>query len=299
MAAVPARHRLNIYSAVTANRWRSIALVAMFIVIVSGFGFVIGELYSRGLGGVALAIAALIAVLSSAGSYFLGDQIVLGASKAREVTEGGEPELVHVVSALATGAGLPMPRIYVIDDPAPNAFATGRDPKHASLAVTRGLLMKLDRTELEGVVAHELAHVRNFDIRFMLLITVLVGMVALMSNWMLHGLGGGGDGEGGRAKLVLFIIAIVLAVLTPIAAQLIRFAVSRQREYLADADGVLLTRYPPGLASALRKIAADESRLKDASRALAPLYFANPMRRGGWFDTHPPIEERIRRLESM
>lgn len=300
MAAVPTSKRLNVYAAVTANRWRSVALIALFVVIVAAFGYVIGELYARGLGVFALALAATLAMASAAGSYFAGDQVVLRIAKARVVTEADQPELAHVVAALATGAGLPMPRLYIIDDPAPNAFATGRDPAHASLAVTSGLLAKLDRTELEGVVAHELSHIRNYDIRFMLLVTVLIGMVALMSNWMLQGLGRGGDGEGGRVKLILFAVAIGMAILTPVAAQLIRFAVSRQREYLADADGALLTRYPPGLASALRKIAADESRPKVANRATAPMYFASPLKRdAAWFSTHPPIADRIRRLESM
>lgn len=300
MAAVPTSKRLNIYAAVTANRWRSVALIALFVVIVAAFGYVIGELYARGLGVFALAVAAVLAVASAAGSYFAGDKMVLGIAKARAVTAAEQPQLAHVVAALATGAGIPIPRLYVIDDPAPNAFATGRDPEHASLAVTTGLLTKLDRTELEGVVAHELSHIRNYDIRFMLLVTVLIGMVALMSNWMLQGFRGGGDGEGGRAKLILFAIAVGMAILTPFAAQLIRFAVSRQREYLADADGALLTRYPPGLASALRKIAADESRPKGANRATAPMYFASPLKRdAAWFSTHPPIADRIRRLESM
>ncbi len=300
MSAVTAPKRLNVYSAITANRWRSVALVVLFVVFVAALGYVIGELYSQGYGIAALVLASVFALASAAGSYYAGDQIVLGISKAREVTENEQPQLFHVTSALATGAGLPMPKLYVIDDPAPNAFATGRDPKHASLAVTSGLLAKLERTELEGVIAHELSHVRNFDIRFMLLVTVLVGMVALLSNWMLQSMWWRGGRRRGNADAVLVIAGVVLAILSPIAVQLIRFAVSRQREYLADASGALLTRYPPGLASALRKIAADEGKLKVASQATAPLYFANPFKGGaGLFSTHPPIEERIRRLESM
>jgi heat shock protein HtpX len=196
----------------------------------------------------------------------------------------------------------------VIGDSAPNAFATGRDPKHASIAVTRGLLDKLDRTELEGVIAHELSHVGNRDIRVMVLVTVLVGTVALLADWMWRSFfwtqGGRRDRDRGGAGAIFMVIAIALAVLTPIIATLIQLAVSRQREYLADASGALLTRYPPGLASALRKIAADKEPLEVANKATASLYIANPLKDAPaffdhLFDTHPPIEERIKRLEAM
>lgn len=293
--------RLNVYSAIAANRRRSVLLVGLFILVVGALGYVLGELYAQGWGYFFLVLAALIATASAAGSYFAGDRIVLGLSRAREVGESEQPVLHHVASALATGAGLPVPSLYVIDDPAPNAFATGRDPAHASIAVTSGLLAKLDRTELEGVLAHELSHVRNYDIRFMLLVTVLVGMTALVSNWILQSMWWGGRGRRrDNAGAILLVAGLILAILTPVAVQLIRFAVSRQREYLADAAGALLTRYPPGLASALRKIAADQQVLKSANSASAPLYISNPLKNARrWFDTHPPIEERIRRLESM
>lgn len=300
IAQIPAQ-RLNIYSAIAANRRRSVLLVALFVIVVGALGYVLGELYAQGAGVLLLPLAVLIAIAMAAGSYFAGDQLVLGLSKAREVDEAEQPVLHHVASALAAGAGLPMPRLYVIDDPAPNAFATGRDPQHASIAVTSGLLAKLDRTELEGVIAHELSHVRNYDIRFMLLVTVLVGMAALLSNWMLRSMWWGGRGRRrDNAGAVLLVVGLVLAIVTPVVVQLIRFAVSRQREYLADAAGALLTRYPPGLAGALRKIGADQTPLQTANRASAPLYIANPFKNAGrWFDTHPPIEDRIRRLESM
>lgn len=293
--------RLNVYSAIAGNRRRSILLVALFVILVGALGYTLGELYAQGAGLFFLPLAIVIAIAWSAGSYFAGDQIVLGLSKAREVSEVEQPVLHHVAAALAVGAGLPMPRLYVIDDPAPNAFATGRDPKHSSLAVTSGLLAKLDRTELEGVLAHELSHVRNYDIRFMLLVTVLVGIAALLSNFFMRSMWFGGRGRSrDNAGAILLVVGLVLAIVTPIAVQLIRFAVSRQREYLADADGALLTRYPAGLANALRKIAADPQRLKTANRASAPLYIANPFKNAGrWFETHPPIEDRIRRLESM
>jgi len=244
--------------------------------------------------------------VSATASYFAGDKLVLAQSQARELAPGEEPQLRNVVETLSIGLGIPPPRIYLIDDTAPNAFATGRDPKHASIAVTRGLIDKLDRTELEGVIAHELSHVGNHDIRVMLLVTVLVGTIALLSDWMFRSFawGGGRRGRDRGGGGIILIIAIALAILTPIIATLIQLAVSRQREYLADASGALLTRYPPGLASALRKIAADKEALEVANKATASLYFANPLKDApramdGLFDTHPPIAERIRRLEAM
>jgi heat shock protein HtpX len=300
--------RLNIYDAVAANRWRTAALITVFTGILIALGYVVGEVFAPG-GGVAMVPAALgLSGVSATASYFAGDKLVLAQSQARELKPGEEPQLRNIVETLSIGLGVPPPRIYLIDDTAPNAFATGRDPKHASIAVTRGLLQKLDRTELEGVIAHELSHVGNHDIRVMLLVTVLVGTIALLSDWMLRSFAWGGgrrgrDRSGGGGGIIL-IIAIALAILTPIIATLIQLAVSRQREYLADASGALLTRYPPGLASALRKIAADKEALEVANKATASLYFANPLKDApramdGLFDTHPPIAERISRLEAM
>jgi len=304
--AVP-QSRLNIYDAVAANRWRTVALVAVFTGILIALGYVVGEVFAPG-GGVAMVPAALgLSGVSATASYFAGDKLVLAQSQARELAPGEEPQLRNIVETLSIGLGIPPPRIYLIDDTAPNAFATGRDPKHASVAVTRGLIDKLDRTEMEGVIAHELSHVGNHDIRVMLLVTVLVGTIALLSDWMLRSFAWGGGGRRGRDRGgggIILIIAIVLAILTPIIATLIQLAVSRQREYLADASGALLTRYPPGLASALRKIAADKEALEVANKATASLYIANPLKDApramdGLFDTHPPIAERIRRLEAM
>lgn len=305
MAAPPSR--LNIYDAVAANRWRTVALVTVFTGLLIALGYVVGEVFAPG-GGIAMVPAALgLSGVSATASYFAGDKLVLAQSQARELAPGEEPQLRNVVETLSIGLGVPPPRIYLIDDTAPNAFATGRDPKHASIAVTRGLLEKLDRTELEGVIAHELSHVGNHDIRVMLLVTVLVGTIALLSDWILRSFAWGGGRRGrdrGGGGGIILIIALVLAILTPIIATLIQLAVSRQREYLADASGALLTRYPPGLASALRKIAADKEALEVANKATASLYFANPLKDApramdGLFDTHPPIAERIRRLEAM
>lgn len=299
--------RLSIYDAVAANRWRTVALIVVFTGILVALGYVVGEVFAPG-GGLAMVPAALgLSGVSATASYFAGDKLVLAQSQARELGPGEEPQLRNIVETLSVGLGIQPPKIYLIDDTAPNAFATGRDPAHASIAVTRGLVDKLDRTETEGVIAHELSHVVNRDIRVMLLVTVLVGTVALLSDWMFRSFAWGGGGRRGRDRGgggIILIIALVLAILTPLIATLIKLAVSRQREYLADASGALLTRYPPGLANALRKIAADKEALEVANKATASLYIANPLKDApraldGLFDTHPPIAERIRRLEAM
>jgi heat shock protein HtpX len=298
--------RLSIYEAAAGNRWRTFILLAVFTAIIAVLGYFVGEYFAPGGGLAALPFAFAISIGSAFTSYFAGDQIILAQSHARELAPNEETQFHNIVETLAIGLGIPTPKIYVIEDPAPNAFATGRDPQHASIAVTRGLLDKMDRTELEGVIAHELSHVGNRDIRVMLLVTILVGMVALLADWMWRSMfwGRGRDRDRGGGAAIIAVIAIALAVLTPIIATLIQFAVSRQREYLADASGALLTRYPPGLASALRKIAADREVLQVANKATASLYIANPLKDAPaffdhLFDTHPPIEERIRRLEAM
>lgn len=299
--------RINLYDAISANRVRTVLLVAVFMALVAALGFVAGEYLAPGGGVAMLPFAFALSGGSAAFSYYAGDKVVLAQSAARELQDGEEPELRNIAETLAIGLGIPVPRLYLIDDTAPNAFATGRDPTHASIAVTRGLLDKLDRTELEGVMAHELSHIGNRDIRVMLLITVLVGMVALLADWLGRSLlwgGGRRRGRDGGGLGILAIVAIALAILTPFIAALIQMAVSRQREYLADASGALLTRHPAGLASALRKISADTEPLEVANKATANLYFANPLKDrprlfDGLFDTHPPIAERIRRLERM
>ena len=301
--------RVSLYEAQAQNRWRTVVLIVAFTALVAAVTFVAGDI----LGGSSTAGVAFIpfAILFSAGSslfsYFAGDKIVLAQSRAKEVPEGEEKVLRDVVETLALGLGIPTPTLYVIEEAAPNAFATGRDPKHASVAVTRGLLQTMDRSELEGVIAHELSHVGNRDIRVMLLVTILVGTVALISDLLMRSMWWGGrsrDRDRGNAGAILLLVGIVMAILTPIIATLIQLAVSRQREYLADASGAFLTRYPEGLANALRKIAADEHVLSVANKATASLYIANPLKDHPFqfdhlFDTHPPIEERIKRLEAM
>ena len=306
MASETSPARISIYDAAAANRWRTVLLVVAFTAIIALLGYFVGEYFYPGGGLAVLPFALALSLGSAFTSYFAGDRIVLAQSQARELAPNEETELHNVVETLAIGLGIPVPKLFVIEDSAPNAFATGRDPQHASVVVTRGLIDKMDRTELEGVIAHKLSHVGNRDIRVMLLVTILVGTVALLADWMWRsmfwGRGRGRDRGGGNA--IIAVVAIVLAILTPIIATLIQLAVSRQREYLADASGALLTRYPPGLASALRKIAADREVLEVANKATASLYIANPLKDAPTFldhlfDTHPPIEERIKRLEAM
>lgn len=301
--------RRPLWDVVAANRRNSVLLMLGFGVVLGGLGWGLGE--TTGLGRWGLPVALGVAAALSWSSYYFSDRLVLAVSRARPADRSRHPHLVNVVEGLAIAAGLPVPRICVIDDSAPNAFATGRDPAHAVICVTTGLMEKLDRAELEGVVAHEMAHIRNYDIRLVTLASVLVGATALLSDWMLRSMRWGmwrGARGGGRNNplTILGLVAVLLAILAPVAAQLLRFAVSRQREFLADADAALLTRYPEGLARALEKLAADTEPLEVANRATAPLYIVNPLtdhrkdtRRAGAFDTHPPIAERIRRLRSL
>lgn len=281
--------------------------MGVFAALLLAVGWVFGE--ANGVGYWGLAIALGVSVAMSAGSYWYSDRIVLAMSRARPVDATTEPYIVNTVEGLSIAAGLPVPRAYVIDDPAPNAFATGRDPEHAAIAVTRGLVEKMDRLELEGVIAHELSHVKNRDTLVQTLAAVLAGTIVLLSDWLVRSFWWGGgrrrDSEGGgQAGAVFLVIGLVLALLSPVFATLIQMAISRRREYLADANGALLTRYPQGLASALRKIAADTNRLSVANKATESLYIYNPLKDYGGkmnslFNTHPPIEERIRRLEAM
>jgi len=260
-------------------------------------------------------VAVVVAAATSVGAYFAGDRLVLLSSGAKPVDVANPPDrykqLVNVVTEMKLASGLPMPKVYVIDDSAPNAFATGRDPRHASIAVTTGLLDKMSREELQGVIGHELSHIGNFDIRFALLVGVLVGAIALLSDWFLRwGFRGGGRGRdggregGGGGAAILFALAILLAILAPLASRLVQLSVSRRRESLADVSAVELTRNPIGLARALRKIADDPEALEVANRATQHLYIVNPIksfeeRAKSMWDTHPPIGERIRTLERV
>jgi heat shock protein HtpX len=299
------------YHQIAANRRNSVLLVFLVVAILAALGFVIGYLLSGDPGGavVVTGLAVGLAGVMSVGAYFGGDRLVLAASGAKPVDERTAPQLLNVVRELSLAANIPMPKVYLIDDTAPNAFATGRDPAHASIAVTRGLLEKLDREELQGVIGHELSHIRNFDIRFALLVGVLVGSVALLADmflrwtWWTGGRRSGRRDWGGGAAL-LFVIALLLAIVAPLAARLVQLAVSRQREYLADASSVELTRNPYGLQRALAKIAADREVLEVANRATQHLYFANPIKKweersSSLWSTHPPIVDRINRLRQL
>ena len=299
---------------IAVNRRNSLLLIAAFLAFVAVFGYVIGWAWIGDPAGAlfGLGLAFVVGTISGIATYYGGDRMVLAASRAREITHDDAPVLFNVVEEMAIAAGLPMPKVYIIEDSAPNAFATGRDPEHASVAVTSGLLEKLDRDELQGVIAHEMSHVGNFDIRYAMLVGVLVGTTVLISDFFLRGLwfsggargGGRGGGGGGPIQLVMIVVAILLAILAPLFARLLQLSISRQREYLADATAVQLTRNPKGLADALQKISGDREVLEAANRATAHLYIVNPVkgfekRAKGLFSTHPPIEDRIEILRSM
>jgi heat shock protein HtpX len=298
------------YEQISRNKWKSAALVVFFM----GFIFLLTWFfeYVTGWGKGGLVLAVVVSMAMAATGYYSSDKIVLAISKARPVTKEEYPYLYNVVEGLAIAAGVPTPRCYVIDDTAPNAFATGRNPQKAVICVTTGLLTKLNRVELEGVVAHEMSHIKNYDVRLQTVVVVMAGVVALLSDWMLRSFfWGGGRRRGGRerggsggAGSILIVVGLVLALLSPLIATIIQLAVSRKREFLADASGAMLTRYPPGLASALRKISADTEPLEAANKATAHLYIVNPLKNvkgavNKLFSTHPPIEERIAALEKM
>lgn len=304
------------YKQIDSNKFRTGLLITIFLIFMIAVGYFLAWYFDN---LVILIIAVIVAVGQALISYYYSDSITLAISSAKEAPRR-EPFLTlhREVENLAITAGIPKPRIYIIDDSAPNAFATGRDPKHAVIAVTTGLLSKLNKQELEGVIAHEMSHIGNYDIRLMTIVVVLVGVVALLSDFFLRWTWFGGrrrdNNEGaGQLQLILLIVSIVLAILAPLAATLIQLAISRKREFLADASGALLTRYPEGLASALEKISKDTEPLEAANRATAHLYIENPMKNASGPDgplarrekvsalflTHPPVEERIKRLRAM
>jgi heat shock protein HtpX len=302
------------YEQIAGNRRKTALLILGSLVFSGGIGFLISYLLF-GNGYVGLIVFLLLSGARAFYSYRYGDRVVLRQARARPVTHEEEPRLHNIVEGLALAAGIPKPGVYVVPEQAPNAFATGRDPEHSSVAVTQGLLDMMDRVELEGVLAHELSHVRDHDILVGTIVATLVGTVVLLAEfmlrWMFWGGGFGGRGRdrdgGGEGTAVLAIIGILLAVIAIIAAPVIQLAMSRRREYLADAQGAMLTRYPPGLASALRKIAGDHTPMRVANNATAHLWLQQPSRIHGednhwWenlFSTHPPIQDRIRILEEM
>ncbi len=304
------------YEQIASNQRKTILVVLFALVFTAAVGFVLGLVIGGGSFGASLVGLIVALVISGFGAFYTyryGDRMILRAARARAVTHEQEPRLHNLVEGVAIAAGLPKPAVYIVPEQAPNAFATGRDPEHSSIAVTQGLLDMMDRVELEGVLAHEMSHVKDRDILLGTVVATLVGSVVLLAEFMLRwfwwgGFGGrrGRDG-GGEGFAILAAVGLVVAIFTPLVAQVIRLAMSRRREYLADAEGAMLTRYPPGLAGALKKIAADSTPMRVANNATAHLWLSQPSRTPGeanhWFEnlfsTHPPIQDRIRRLEEM
>jgi heat shock protein HtpX len=316
---------MGMYEQIARNKRRTFVMLAVFVLLIAAVAVALGFIFKAGVAIVPIAIVIAIALAWT--SYFASDRIALAASRAKPA-DGPEYARYHnLVEGLCIAAGLPKPRLYVVDDPAPNAFATGRNPKHAAVAVTTGLLEKMNRVELEGVLAHELSHVRNYDILVTTIAVTAVGAIALMADLGLRFMWFGGrsgrrDNNDGGIGVILAILSLALLVLAPFIAQLMQFAMSRRRELLADASGVQLTRYPPGLISALKKLQDDQSVVHYATRATAQMWIESPLERdrqaeraeaqgaatggpkkGTWlnraFDTHPPLEERIAALEAM
>jgi heat shock protein HtpX len=288
----------NVYEQVEANKTKSIVIVVLFTAFIVGAAYLIGQ--SLGDANI-LPIALAFSLISSVGSYFYGPNLVLSLNGAKPASRKEFFDFYTVTENLALAAQIPTPQIYVIDSPAPNAFATGRDPKHAYVCATTGLLTKLNRTELEGVVAHELSHIKNYDTRLMTIVSVLIGTLSIFIN-MAYRSSFLRDNDSDRKSGPFALIGIVLIIFAPIIAQLIQLAISRRREYLADASAVMLTRQPSGLINALKIISADATKFTQASTATAPLYISNPFRGNkvaSLFSTHPPLDERIKALESM
>ncbi len=294
------------YDEIAANKRNSWILIITVALILVGIGFFAGEYWGSRYAGVALAV--VIAAVSALAAYYGGAGMILTISRAKRIEKKDHPQLFNVVDELAIAGGLPMPAIFIIDDSAPNAFATGRDPEHASVAITTGLLDKLSRDELQGVMAHELSHVGNRDILFSMMVGIMVGSIVMVSDFFLRSVfwsrGGRKRDQKGNAGAIMLVVALLFAIFAPLFAKLLQLAVSRQREYLADASAVKLTRYPEGLASALEKIAGDKEVLEVANRATQHLYIVNPIkpfekRAKGLFSTHPPLEERVSRIREM
>jgi len=294
---------VSFFDAIEANKRNSILLIAFMFLLFMGSVIALSYMFDLGYCGASLGFFALL--FYTVIVYFQGDSIILSISGAKEATREQYPFLYNVVEGLALASQIPMPKLYVIDDPSPNAFATGRDPKHASVAVTTGLLDIMKREELEGVIAHEISHIANLDIRFAMIAVVFAGAIALVGEFawrsMRFGFGGGGGRRDRGGGGIFILIALFFVILAPIFAQIVRLALSREREYLADANGAKLTRYPAGLASALDKIGKANIPTKAANDTTASLYFSNPFPQKFGFlgSTHPPLEDRIKRLRGM
>ncbi|MFA5813599.1 MAG: M48 family metallopeptidase [Patescibacteria group bacterium] len=291
------------YSQIDSNKRKTIILIAIFLIFIIALGWFLGVYLDYGYG--LFLFAVIFSIGTSLVSYYTGDKIALMTTGAKQIKKEENPYVYRMVENLCITAGMPVPKVHLINSPALNAFATGRDPEHASIALTTGIIEALENEELEGVIAHELSHIKNYDIRLMTIVVVLVGLIALISDFFFRArfFGGGRRSESkGNAGGIIMIIGIVLLILSPIIAELIKLAVSRKREFLADASGALLTRYPEGLARALKKISASPATLPHASAATAHLFISNPFKKksiSGLFSTHPPMEERVRALRGM
>jgi len=294
----------ELYRQIQDNKLKSWFFVGFLFILIVATSFFFGILTGMDTPAI-IVLAFVLSILLTLGSYHYSDSIVVAATGAKPADEKEYRRLHSLVEGLCIASGIPKPKVYVLEDKAINAFATGRDPQHAVLCVTTGALEKLDKSELEGVIAHEMSHIKNYDMRFMTFAVVMVGIVGLISNIALRSMfwgGGRRDDNRGNAGWILLVIGIIFIILAPIFAKLVQLAVSRKREYLADASGAFLTRYPDGLASALKKIKLESLPVKTASTTTESLFFANPLNASAWnnlFSTHPPIDERIKRLESM
>lgn len=311
---------VTFYDQIEKNKMKSALLVSVFIALILALGFFVGYIWGTGYAIVGLLIASVLAVVMTFTSYYGSDRIALATAGAREATREEFPYYVNTVEGLAIAAGIPVPRAYIVDTPAMNAFATGRDPEHAAIAVTRGLLERCNRLELEGVLAHEMSHIGNYDIRYRSMVVVLVGLLVIFANVVTRlvffggmfgdrdrGRRGGGEG-GGVLQIILLAVGLVFLILSPIIGQLLQLSISRKREFLADATGAKLTRYPEGLASALEKLSDEARPFEATSQATAHLWIVQPFkkeaqasraRKSSLWSTHPPIEERVRRLRAM
>jgi len=289
--------KVNIFDAIEQNKRNSFLLIFLVVFIFLALVWIISEVFNYGMCGYFLGFVLLIFYLLTA--YYAGDKVILALNRAKEIRHEDNPYIYNVVEGLALAAGIPVPKVYLIDDPFPNAFATGRDPQHAAIAVTSGLLKTMNREELAGVLAHEISHIANYDIRFMMLTVALVGAIGLLSEIFVRAFiwgGGGGRKKGGG----LILIGLLFMIIAPIAAFFVRMAISREREYLADANAAKLTRYPEGLASALEKIKQYPYEMQNANQTTASLYIADPFKEAaGLFASHPPIDDRINRLRKM
>lgn len=297
----------NVYQNISSNKRDTVVIFTLFTAIIFAICWFIGEYFTEGGGASLLGLAFIFSGLSGLFSYFNSDKVILAVSGAKELKYEDAPEVHKLVENMSIASGIPKPKIYVINDSSMNAFATGRDPQHSVICFTTGIIQRLEKRELEGVIAHEMSHIGNYDIRLMSIVSILVGGISLLADWFTRGFffRGRRRNNDSYVSVIILLVGVILILLSPLIATLIKLAISRKREYLADSTAALITRYPKGLADALRKISQDNEVLETANSATAHLYISDPVRGkkknklSSFFDTHPPVEERIRRLESM